>query len=453
MKDLGKVNSIQIVELWKNISVGLLTVILVIVASTLLPFYFSPIIGLVGAAFLFSILYANKIRRSSNCLLVPYAIFFTLIVYSFLSILVNVIYIWGWLHIPDEFVFFNDPYIPTLWMNPIAFFTLLVIYMRRKRLQICIDCRIQNGTHTERGVYGSIIKTESDFQLKNLLIIAAILTFAVWAYYLIEYQAINTNPRDRYIFFWVTVIVLFLDIIYYLYRYYNLFLDLKENDELLTPEEIRETSGKTYLRYYVICNNHLYLTINDGDASNPYHRGVDTPFFTSRLSSQVTTPEAKDIIRNMTGDDKGELRFFYGRRTPDIAKHKVLRFFYFLDGNPEDHLNMPTPGEWVDFEELKGIYSIHPEALSTMTMNDISRLATIMVTEKTYKENGQRKLKLKRYQPVFNLYDVRNSELDFHDDKWMRVAVFNSDHKLFRFRSWLRRLINGENSKTRISRR
>lgn len=435
MKDLSKVNSNQIFEIWKNISVGLLTIILVIVGSQLLPFYFSPIVGLLGAAFLFSLLYANKKKYGINCMLVPYSLFFCLIAYSFISILVNVLYVWGWMQIPNEFIFFNEPYIPTLWMNPIAFFTILIIYLRRKRLQLCIDCRLQNGSHADRGVYGSIISTETKFQLKNLLAIAGILTVAVWTYYLIEYKDINTNPRDRYIFFWVTVILLALDILYFLLRYYNLFLDLKENNELYTPEELTYHEGKTYLRYYVVCDNYIYLTVNDGDATNPNHRGLDTPFFTSRLQPTVTTPEASEIIRKMTDTKDGHLRFFYGRRTPDIARHKVLRFFYFLDGKPSDYPDMPSGGEWIDFEDLKQIYSLHPDMLSTMTMNDMSRMATIMVTSKVYKENGQRRLKIKGYQPSFDLLDVRNSNIDFHDDKWMRISLFNADHKFFRLRS------------------
>lgn len=441
MKDLHKVNSSQILEIWKNVSVGLLTIIAVIVGSKLLPFYFSPVVGLVGAAFLFSMLYRNKVKRGANCMLVSYSLFFCLIAYSFVSIFVNVLYIWGWVPIPEEFIFFNDPYIPTLWMNPIAFFTLLIINLRRNRLQLCIDCRLLNGTHANRGTYGSIINTESKLQLRNLMWVAGILTVIVWSYYLIAYKDINTNAKDRYIFFWITIIFLGLDILYFLYRYYNLYLDLKENNELITPEELEHIEGKTYLRYYLICGNYVYLYPNDGDATNPFHSGIDTPFFEQVDSSDVTKPEALDIIRKETGIPDGELRFYYGRRTPDIDKHKVLRFFYFVDGKPQDYKNLPPTGEWIDFEEIKKIYSLRPDLLSNMTVSDLSRLATIMVTHKTYKENGQRRHKLKRYQPSFDLYDVRDTDIDFHGDKWLRVAIYNSDNRFYRLRRLWRKLV------------
>lgn len=445
MKDLSKVNSSQIFEITKNISISLLTIIGVVVGSELLVFYFSPIVGLIGSALLYSALYNNKIRKGANCMLIPYAVFFSLIAYSFVSILANVVYIWGWIHLPDEFSFFNDPYFPTLWLVPITFITLLVVYLRRQRLQLCVDCRLQNGAHSNRGIFGVIINRESRFQLKNLLWLFGLLSIIIWSYYIVKYHDFGITAKDRYIFFWIVVLTVGFDVLYFLYRYFNLYLDLKENDELLTPEDLNDMTGKTYIRYYVICGNDIYLTVNDGDASNPSHFGIDTPFFTIKNDLNVTNTEALQTIQKMTGTKDGELRFFYGRRTPDIDKHKVLRFFYFLNGKPEDYKDIHEPGEWMDFEEMKKIYSLRPDLLSRLTLSDLNRLATIIVTNKTYKENGQRRMKLKTYRPTFDLVDVRNSDLDFHDDKWLRIAVYNADNRFFRFKRWWNRITNIRN--------
>lgn len=443
MRDLSKVDSSQIFDICKNIVVCLLTVIGVMTGSYFLPFYFAPIIGLIGAAFLFSLLYNNKLRGGANCMLIPYALFFSLIAYSFISILANVMYIWGWMQIPDEFIFFNDPYIPALWMNPIIFITLVVIFLRRRSLRICIDCRINNGNHVDRGVFGSILNTESRLQLKNLIFLFGALSVAVWVYYLIEYKALVFNAKDRYIFFWISVIALALDVFYFLYRYYNLFLDLRENNELISPEEAQANLGKTYLRYYVICGNKVYLNPESPDATTPDRFGIDTPFFTKRTAPGVTTPEALNTIRQMTGGKEGELRFFFGRKAPDLAKHFVLRFFYFLDGNPDDYPEMNAPGGWFDFEEVKEVYNQRPDLMATLAVNDLTRLATIVVTEKKYKENGQRRYRLKHYNPSFDLINVRDSAIDFQDDKWIKVAVFNADSRFYRLRRWWSKLISG----------
>ena len=440
MRDLSKVDSTQIFDICKNIVICLLVLAAIMVAGKILPFYCAPIIGLLGAAFLFSMLYNNKFKGGVSCMLTPFALFFCLLAYSFIAILANVMYIWGLVHLPDEFIFFNDPYIPSLWFNPIMFVTLLVIFLRRRKLRFCIECRLSNGTHTDRGVFGSILNTESRVQLKNLLILFGILTGVVWLYYISNYTNINTNAKDRYIFFWISLIGMFTDIFYFLYRYYNLYLDLKENDELISPEEMRGMKAKTYLRYYVICGNKVYLNPESEDATIPDHLGIDTPYFTKHPADSVTSPLVKQTIHSMTGGKNGELRFFFGRRTPDIAKHIVLRFFYFLDGKPEDYADMNAPGGWFDFEEVKMVYNQRPDLMATLAVNDLTRLATIVVTEKTYDEEGRRRNRLKSYRPTFDLIDVRDSQIDFQEDKWMKVSEFNADKPFFKFRKFIRRL-------------
>lgn len=442
MQDLRKVNSNEIIGIWKGVSTSLFVVLLVVIFCKILPFYLAPVVGLLGACFLYSLLYGNKLRGGSQCQIIPYAVFFCLVVYSFLAILANVLYIWGLWELPDEFVFFNDPYIPTLWLNPVSFFTLLVIYLRRKRLRLCIDCKITHGAHTERGIFGTILNRETRIQLRNLLFLTGILSLIVWTYYIVKYDDVYNNGKDRYIFFWITVIGILLDEVYFLYRYYNLYLDLKDNNELISPEELQDMTAKTYLRYYVICGNKVYLRRDMEDYRDPQHKSLDTPFFTKRTVNGITQPEVKDIIKKMTGGIDGELKFFYGRKSADIDKHSLLRYFYFLDGKPEDY-EIEGPGEWMDFNEVKAIYSHRPSDMSIMGHNDLTRLATIIVTEKLFNEDGTRKMKIKSYMPSFDLEEVRKSNLDFQDDKWIRISVFNADSKFFRIRQKLRKMFSG----------
>lgn len=163
MEDLRKVSSIQLYLFWKNLSVGLLSIIAIMAFSKLLPFYLSPIIALIGAAVLYTMLYNNKLGGNQSCMLVPYSIFFCLISYSFVTIILNVLYAWGIILPPRELVFFNDPYVPSLMMNPICFLTILVMYVRRNKLNICTDCQLHRGNAYERGKLGNILNYESHF--------------------------------------------------------------------------------------------------------------------------------------------------------------------------------------------------------------------------------------------------------------------------------------------------
>lgn len=439
----------QLYEFWKNLSFGLLLLIATIAFSKLLPFYLSPVISLACAAILSTMLYNNRQNHSAQCMLVVYSMFYCFISYSFVTIILNVLYAWGVVKVPLEFIFFNDPYLPSLILLPVSFITIVVIYLRRHRLRICLECKLEQGDSYERGTLGAILSHESHFQLINLIVLFGILSLIIWVYYLVFYININQNDRDWYIFTWLTIIAFVLDEFYFLARYYNLYLDLKESDEIISQQELRDMTAKTYLRFYVICGNNIYVDAHSVDPREPYKEIIDTPFFTKRSVNGITVHEVKRIIAKMTGVDNGELRFFFGRKSIDMNNHSLLRYFYFLDGTIEDYPELNVAGEWFNFDVIKHLYSTNPGKLSNISVADTTRLSTIILTEKIFDEEGRRKSRIKSYSPSFNLIDVRNSQLDFQDDKWIRISMFNSDTPLYEIKRWWRTVIGRDPKKSR----
>ncbi|MDE7495287.1 MAG: hypothetical protein K2M67_00380 [Muribaculaceae bacterium] len=448
MDDLRKINSLQLFSLWRNLTVGFVIVIAMMTLSSLLPYFLSPIISLICAAVLYTMLYNNKVSRTSSCMLVPYIIFFCLIAYTFTTIVINVMYAWGFIHLTSEFIFFNKPYIPSLIMTPVSFVVCFIFYLRRSHLSLCLNCKLKNGGTSERGILGSILSVETSLQIKNLTILFGLLSAIIWTYYLTIYVKIDLNARDWYVYTWLTVISFVLDEIYFIFRYYNLYLDLKENNEIITEEELSDMTAKTYVRFYLICGNYVFVDPHSVVGGNAHKEVIDTPFFTKRTVNGITLPEVKRIIQRMTDINDGELRFFYGRKSADLAKHSILRYFYFLDGDVSKYQDLDIEGEWMDFNRIKQIYSTNPGNLSSIMVADITRLATIILTEKTFDEEGMRKNPIKNYSPSFDLEDVRNSELDFQDDKWIRVSLFNSDTKMFKFKRWWRGIRGDKNNRS-----
>ncbi len=450
MDELGKVNSLQLYNMWKNLTVGLVTIIIMLSLSKMLPYFVSPVISLVAAAFIYLYIYNSKSADGGSCMIVPYAVLIGLMGYSCVTIILNIIHAWGIWELPAEFVFFTNPFIPSLILNPVCFLVMLYFVMRRRSLHvcgICKECKIHSGSSSTNRIVGNLFAHEAYFQIKNLALMFGLLSVIIWAYFFIFYVNININARDWYIFIWLTIIAFVLDEMYFVARYYNLYLDLKENDEIITPEELQDMTAKTYLRYYVICGNDVYVDCHALDPAAPHREIIDTPFFTKRTVNGISVDEVKRIIEKMTGYAGGELRFFYGRKTGELNKHSILRYFYFLDGDKNDYQNMNVDGEWMDFEKLKYIYSNHPGKLSPLSVMDITRLATIILTEKLFDENGFRKSKIKMYNPSFNLIDVRKSTLDFQDDKWIEISIFNSDTPLYRLKRWWRGIMNGSKRK------
>lgn len=375
-------------------------------------------------------------------MVIPYAMFYCVIVYAFLTIFVNILDIWNFVTIPKELSFFNEPFIAALIFDPVCFIVFLIFYFRRNNLAICRDCKISRGLSIERGKLGEILDVETKLQLINLVLVFGFLSAVVWIYYLVWYYEHSlVNNRDWYIFLWLNLIVFILDELYFGSRYYNIYLDLKENGEIISENELSDMSAKTYLRYYVICGNEIFVNTRVADPNVRHHYVLDTPFVTKRNVNGITTAEVKSIIKRLTNVDDGELRFFFGRKSMDIANHRILRYFYFVDSKDGSCPVMDIDGEWMSFRQLIKLYSTQPKDVSKTMLTDLSRMITIILTQKIFDERGYRKIKTKSYQPSFDLIEVRENNYDFQDDKWLRISMYNSDMRGFYFRKWLDRIL------------
>ena len=79
------------------------------------------------------------------------------------------------------------------------------------------------------------------------MLLFGLLSVTIWIYFLVFYIKINANARDWYLFTWLTVIAFLLDEVYFLFRYYNLYLDLKENDEIISEQEIDDMGADRHM--------------------------------------------------------------------------------------------------------------------------------------------------------------------------------------------------------------
>ncbi len=428
----------QLYYLWRNLAISLMCIGLVMVGSHMVPFYMAPVVSLILSGLLYTMLWNNSVTGERGCMVVVETMLYTLICYTFLSVLLVVIQILDLYRFPDEMIFFNDPYLPSLLLLPTGLVVTLLAIFFKNSMPSYKRFRSVYGNAREGGYFSFISNKEMDIQLRNLALVFAILTAVVWAYYLNVYVGINRNARDWYIFVWIVVITVILDEIYFMIRYYNLYLDLLEHNELITPEELRDVTARTYLRFYVICGEYIFVDRNAFDRLNQVKGVHDTPFITKRTVNGIPTSDVKNIVEDMTGQKGGDLRFFFGRPLAGVDKHSLLRYFYFLDGDISDYKDMGMPGEWVHFDEIKRIYSQTPSKMASNALNDLSRLSTIILTEKIFNEDGYRKNKIKSYKGNFTLADVRKCKLDLQDDKWIRIANFNSDTKFFKLKKFLR---------------
>lgn len=438
MNDLRKINSLQLYYLWRNFAISLLAFAGTIAGTHMMPHYMAPVVSLLFCAGLYTLIWRDEASEQPGCLVVVQMMFYSLLGYTFLNIILVVLCQMQLIDLPKELSLFNEPFMASLTLLPIALVVTLFSIFFKGTTPVCKRCKSRIGAIHERDYYLYLTSKESNIQLKNLAVLFALLTAYVWWYYLDRYVDINQNGRDWYVFVWIIIGLITLDEVYFIMRYYNLYLDFVEHDEIITPEEIHDMTAKTYLRFYVICGEHVYFNRNATDRVTQQPNIYDSPFTTQKIVNGIPMNDVVKIIREMTGINDGNLRFFYGRHLASNKKISVLRYFYFLDGDISDYQNFNLPGEWMPFETLKRVYSETPNLMASNALLDLSRLFTIILTEKEFDEHGMRKNPIKSYKSNLTLADVRDTKLNLQSDKWIHIANFNSDIKFFRFKKFIR---------------
>ena len=68
---------------------------------------------------------------------------------------------------------------------------------------------------------------------------------------------------------------------------------------------------------------------------------------------------------------------------------------------------MRLAGKWMDFSELMGLYNTNPNSISRIFLSDISRMTTIVLTQKIFNEEGVRRIKTKSYRPTYDLVEIQ----------------------------------------------
>lgn len=444
MRDLQKINILQLYLFWKNLSIAMVLLIVLLTVSTWTHSVISLFTAIICAFVIYVRIYANKTSHHPTYMLVGWSLMMSIILYTLIMMALAFMTAWGILDVGQDFNIFNGQRtLSVLILAPVCFFTLLVCYICRRSLHRYIDNHF--GVKSDvfmKGKLGVLLNRESRIQVRNLMGLFGVLTAINWIYYIFFYHGGLLSDKDIYIFFWVNFIGLAFYLVYLLVHNYNLDLELKQRGELLTPEEAGSMMSKTYLRYFVICGDRIFVSCDCDDPDYTVHKVLDTPFFVVRAGNMVSETEIRSTIEKETGVKGGELRFFFGFKAAGLSNHTLIRYFYFLDGTPEDYPSLNAEkGEWMTLEQIQRINESRSHSLSAYLLADASRLITIMRTEKLYDERGNRRYKLKSYVPTFRLGDVRNTDIDFQSNQWLDIARLNCDKPFFRLRRLLRNLL------------
>lgn len=435
MDDLKKVNALHLYLFWRNISITLGLLAIIKIANMMLPPFLALMITAVAAIIIYVMIYINKSSQHPIYMVVCYALMIAMIIYTLACLTVNLLDMWNLSKFEDVFIFNRGDFVPSLMLAPLAVLTLTICYLFRRKLHNYIDNSFNVKTDMFlKGKLGVILARESKLQMRNLILLFLALTALNWVYYFTQYQP-GLNSRDIYVFFWLNMIGYVVYFIYLTINVRSLNADLEEQGELITPSELKRLPDKTYYRFYVVCDNKLYVDKESKDTEYKDRKVLDTPYFFLRNSKPLSDDDVKRIITQETGYDSGKLKFFFGFETFGMRRHVLMRYFYFLKGKTEDYSEIePKNGEWLTYEQVYDIYKKRPHSISSYLVADTARILTITRAAAIYDEEGFRKTKLKGYVPTFRLADVANSEIDYQSDKWLEISKFNQSVPFFRLR-------------------
>lgn len=430
MKDIFRINSLQVYSLWQNVFSGLFVMGLLIIFTQIFPPYLSPIISTLSAYVVYKLTYFN-FSKWQSCLLIPMAAFITIFSYTLAIIVINFLAFWkNYITIPFEFTLFLRTFIPTLVFTPIAFLTCLTFAIRGMSSSVCTDCIISNGHYKLRGRIGILLHRESRIAIINLTIISAINFIGVYIYYFSSFNIVNISSRDLFVFYWGPAFIYIIDAVYFSIRYYNLYVELRACNKIISPSEIPELDSRTWIRFYMICEDNVFLNLH---CNNMFHEVkyediVETPFVLNHKNENLELSEAERIVHNLTGIDEGRLLFFFSRKSPDNFKHTVIRYFYLLPGKITDYPTIDNlSGQWINSMDFKSFGNNPTLNFSPLLNVDMTRLATILVTSKTYNLKGERLNKLHQYNPTFSFRDLYDCKVNFQDNTWIKIHYLNCD--------------------------
>lgn len=322
------------------------------------------------------------------------------------------------------------PFLPILVTAPIAAIVSFCFLAQKTEPRVCQLCHMRYGNVVEHGFVGDLYRREWRYQTKLLGIACLLLGAVDWTYYIVHYVNVNLNRADCFFFMWMPILFYFLSVIYLGIRYYSLWMYYCHNDE----GHLIEKPSSTTIRFMVICKDRVLLDMCQTDAhfaNGQIIKRFDTPAsYVLPYVENFSEEQAKSMFAEKTGIRNAEMRLMYA--SPDhVTYRNIFHFFAFID-DFEETAESNLQGEWLSLGELRQLMAQH--LVGRDMCSEMGRIYRVAMAWKTYDREGNRLYKIKHYRPTFRLKDIRNWDVDYNDEEWLKVGSFNADSPLFRFR-------------------
>ncbi len=431
-----------IFRLWLNWVMVAGAISLLVVLSLWMPPAAVPVVAIMIQMGFFMLVKANRRKKLPSCYILP---FLAARIFFWTAVVMVVVLMLYSRHL-IETIFEGDtinteiPFITVLVIGPVTVAVTLFAVVRGGKLRFCRDCKIRNGFPAERGFLGNLFSQEGKYQTRMLLNVSALVTLVGWVYYFLAYVNVNLNEPDRLVFFWTPLAVFVITIVMMAVRYMGLCNYYEEHFEG-SGQQMRRS---TLIRFIIIADNTIVVRPPQADPDmniNFADTCYDTPASLIIPHRQkIGLDEAHSIFRDLMGIN-AEIRPMYVTDNGN-ADCNIFHFICFLSEKEASSLALARP-ELIFASIYQMGRLIDTRQTAKLLSAEVYRLHTMAMAWKTYDSQGQRRYRIKHYQPTFRLRDVHKWQIDYNDNNWLSVNEFNADKPFYRLRRFWKKHITG----------
>ncbi len=429
-----------IYSLWYSWALAVGLIIFVNLVALIVNKQWVPVVTLCSAMILYTTIRLGGEAQRLVCHRLTYTCLLVLFWSGILMIAINLLASKSLVGTSFSVVPYNPdiPYINILILAPTAAILSGLNLMSGIDSRFCRNCQIIYGTMAERGFLGRMYKQESDYQMGMFFTLSTLVSIAEWVYYIFFYINVDLNSPDRFFFIWAPTLLYVCTLAFLGVRYLSLWVYYIRNVEG-SPASM---GNSTTVRYIIICDDALFLKINDtlSGLLTPGDEKIDTPTkLTVPYKDQLSDHEAELYFKGTSAITPDKMRYLYKTSCP----HSGSNIFHFacLVNYPEEMVGARCKGEWVPLGMLHRY--IFEGRVSAYMCAEIDRIYKVTMAWKSYDSKGYRLYDIKNYKPTFRLRDFRNWDVDYNDYNWLFVSMDNEDKPFFRIRKLWRRIING----------
>ncbi len=429
----GNVISSYIMATWRHWTVSVGLVSLLVMLSPVVSRHFLPYVAFSFAAMLAVMIY-NRRNRSNQGLAIPYIVAVSLVIVGLLMTAFNIT-----VHITDIYELAGEPvndelpYIVVLSVSPVMAFVSGLFILRR----LGHGRFFRTGTgRSDVSLVQRMVWQETRYQTRLLFYLSLSVAVAAWCYTFFSFTSVSLNKPDRFFFIWMPVIVYALSLMYLGFRCFSLWAFYSQND----PEMLVSPHRSTIMRYIIIAGDSLYLVSRQLDIV----RGMD-PFYDTPVrlrvpyAIEVDIENARQRFMEYTGILKGikTLRYLFDGLGHSMDSN-MFHYLCVLDDRELVTESRIGAGQWFTLDELRRLDYSH--RLSAELSAELVHIYTVAMAWKTYDIDGNRRYKIRNYRPTYRLCDIGNWDVDYSDNRWLRVSRLNADKPFFRLRRFLSRI-------------